>query len=258
MKKENQSRSDERIRKLNEQYAAIRVEVAQLMKENAEQMKETDRRFKETDRRFKQTEKLMKENAERMKETDRRIEETKQMIEENGKQIGGLGNKFGGYTEAMARPSIRRILEERFDADFLGSIRRRESKDAAALEVDAWGLSRNGTGAAYLVEIKSKFRDKHIEQVWQLVERFRSYQTDYREQRAVYPMLAAVQISEEQRRKVWAAGIHLIDINDGVFRYAEPPQEFEPNGYRGIHRVQRSVPQLRLAVGGVGKPRRAG
>ena len=244
MNKENQSRSDERIRKLNEQYAAIRVESAQLTKENAEQMKETDRRFKET-------EKLMKE-------IDRRLKETAEMIKENGKEIGGLSEKFGGYPEAMARPSIRRLLEERYDADFLGRIRLRYSKDVAPLEVDAWGLSRNGTGAAYLVETTSKFRDEHIEQVWQLVERFRSYRTDYREERAVYPMLAVVQISEEQRRKVWAAGIHLIDIDNGVFRYAEPPQDFEANGYHGVPRLQRSAPQLRLIVGGAGKPRRAG
>ncbi len=147
------------------------------------------------------------------------------MIEENCKQIDGLGNKFGGYTEAMAMPSIRRILEERFDADFLGPIRYKGSKEVAALEVDAWGLSRNGTGAAYIVETKSKFRDEHIEQIWQLVERIRCYQ----EEPAVYPMLAAVQISEEQRQRVWAAGIYLININDGVFRYAKPPRDFKPN-----------------------------
>ena len=119
--------------------------------------------------------------------------------------------------------------------------------------MDAWGLSRNGTGVAYIVETKSKFRDEHIEQIWKLVERFRCY----REEQAVYPMLAAVQISEEQRQRVWDEGIYLIDINEGVFRYAEPPRDFKPNGYHGVHRVQRSVPQLRLAVGGVEKPRRA-
>ena len=147
MKKESQSASDERIRKLNERYAELQVEVAQLKKENEKQIKETDRQIKEA----------------------------KEMIVENGKQIGGLGNKFGGYTEAMARPSIRRILEQRFEADFLGSIRFKNSKEMEALEIDAWGLSRNGTGAAYIVETKSRFRNGHIEQVLRQVERFRYY-----------------------------------------------------------------------------------
>ena len=286
MKQDNQSRSDERIRKLNEQSAALQVEMAQqrkedkkeideLKKENlrkkAEQdkeiselkeknMKEKAERDKENAERDKKIselkEKFLKEDAERKKESDERlkriekqIEENYELIEENGKLIGGLGN----YTEAMAMSSIRRILEERFDADFLGPIQYKRNKELAALQVDAWGLSRNGTGVAYIVKTKSKFRDEHIEQIWQLVERFRCY----REEQAVYPMLAAVQISEEQRQRVWAEGIYLIDINEGVFRYAEPPKGFKAKGYHGVHRVQRNVPQLRLAVGGVEKPRRA-
>ncbi len=286
MKKENQSRSDERIRKLNEQCAALQVEMAQqrkedkkeideLKKENLRKKAEQDKKIselrKENAERDKENaerdkkiselkEKYLKEDAERKKESDERlkriekqIEENGKLIEENGKQIGGLGNKFGGYTEAMAMPSIRRILEERFDADFLGPIQYKRNKELPALQVDAWGLSRNGTGVAYIVETKSKFRDEHIEQIWKLVERFRCY----REEQAVYPMLAAVQISEEQRQRVWGEGIYLIDINEGVFRYAEPPKGFKAKGYHGVHRVQRSVPQLRLAVGGVEKPRRA-
>ncbi len=206
---------------------------------------------------MKEKAELDKEHAERKKETAERLKKLEEMIMENGKQIGGLGDKFGGHPEAMARPSIRRIMEERFDADYLGPIQFKSSKEVAALEVDAWGRSRNVTGAAYIMETKSKIRDEHIEQVLQLVERFRSYRLDNWEERAVYPMLAAVQISEEQRQRVWDAGIYLIDINDGVFRYAKPPKGFEANGYHGVHRVQRSVPQLRLVVGGVEKPRRA-
>ena len=254
MKQENQSRSDERIRKLKEQYAALQVEMAQQRKEDMKENAERDKDNAERDKEISELkEKFLKEHAERKKETDERLKKIEKMIEENGKQIGGLGNKFGGYAEAMAMPSIRRILEERFDADFLGPIQYKRNKELAALQVDAWGLSRNGTGVAYIVETKSKFRDEHIEQIWQLVERFRCY----REEQAVYPMLAAVQISEEQRQRVWDEGIYLIDINDGVFRYAEPPRDFKPNGYHGVHRVQRSVPQLRLAVGGVEKPRRS-
>ena len=243
MKEENQSRLDEKIRKLNEQYGAIQVEVAQLKKENARLKKEHAEPTKETD--------------SRLKEISERLKETSEMIMENGKEIGGLSEKYGGYPEAMARPSIRRILEERFDADFLGPILITNSGDDAVLEVDAWGRSRNGMDVAYIMETKSKFRDEHIEQVWQLVERLRYNLLAYREERAVYPMLAVTEISEEQRQRVWDAGIHLIDIDDGVFRYAKPPQDFEPNGCHGIHRAQRSASQLRVMVDAFGKPRRA-
>ena len=50
---------------------------------------------------------MQKENAKQLKETRR--------------QIGGLGNKFDGYTEAMAMPSIRGLLEREFDADMCGA-----------------------------------------------------------------------------------------------------------------------------------------
>ena len=251
MKQENRSRSDERIRKLKEQYAALQGEMAQQRKEDMKEHAERDEELSEMKKQ------IMKEHAERKKETAERLKKMEKMIDENGKQIGGLGNKFGSYTEAMARPSIRRIPEERVDADFLGPILITNSGDDAVLEVDAWGRSRNGIDTAYIMETKSKFRDEHIEQVWQLVERLRYNLLAYREERAVYPMLAVTEISEEQRQRVWDAGIHLIDIDDGVFRYAKPPQDFEPNGCHGIHRAQRSASQLRVMVDGFEKPRRA-
>ncbi len=229
MTNEKQSKSDEKIRKLNERCAENQAEVTQLNKE-----------IKQLDKEIKQ---LFKENSEQLKVTR--------------EQIGELGNKFADYTEAMARPSIRRILEERFGADFHGSIRLRDTKDELDLEVDAWGVSRNGTGAAYIVEVKSKFRDEHIEQVRQLVERFRIHYSDYCK-RAVYPMLAVVDISEGDRRKVWNAGIHLIEINDGAFQYANPPQYFEANGYHGMSGVRKDVPHLRAVPGRAQKRRGTG
>ena len=83
------------------------------------------------------------------------------------------------------------------------------------------------------MDIDIEFCDIHIESVLRQVELFRYYMTDY-EERAVYPMLAMMEISEEDRRKVWNAGIHLIDIDDSDFcTYAKPPEDFEANGYHG-------------------------
>ena len=168
--------------------------------------------------------------------------------EKNGKRIGRIGNNLGRYTEAMATPSIRGILEREFNADFRGWLCAGSPKYEVDLEVDAWGVSRNGTGEAYVVEIKRKFHEKHINQVWQIVKRFRVNLPEYR-RRAVYPMLAVVDISEEGREKVWNAGIHLIEINDGVFRYAQPPQDFEADGYHGMRGVRKDVPHLRAVPG---------
>ena len=197
----------------------------------------------------------MKAVSEQIEETGKEVKEVVEGLrqvriatENNGDQIGGLSNKFGGYTEAMARPAIRQILEERFHAHYLGPVRFKSTDEVEAVEVDAWGLSRNGTGTAYLVEIKSKFRDEHIAQIWKQVERFRIHYSAISEQ-AVYPMLAVVDISDRGRKKVWNAGIHLIEIDDGVFQYAKPPEDFEADGYRGMHGVRKDVPHLRAVPG---------
>ena len=234
MKKSKQSKSDEKIRKLNERFAENQAEVSQLKKETEKLDKKTDERWEKLLKGFEEIRQMQKENSEQQKKTD--------------KQISGLGNKFGGYTEAMARPAIRRILEEQFHAHYLGPVRFKSTNEVEAVEVDAWGLSRNGTGTAYLVEIKSKFRDEHIAQVWKQVERFRIHYSEIWE-RPVYPMLAVVDISEEGRKKVWNAGIHLIEIDDGVFQYAKPPKDFEANGYHGMHGVRKDVPHLRAVPG---------
>ena len=256
MTNQNQSKSDERNRKLNECCAQLQVEATQLKQETEKLDKKTDERWEKTLKGFKETRKGLKDTRKGLKDTKKIINEVSEMQKENAKQlketrrqIGGLGNKFGGYTEAMAMPSIKRMLDERFDADFKGSNLVRNTNNGLDMEVDAWGVSRNGTGAAYIVEIKSKFRDKHIKQVWQLVERFRIHQSEYRA-RAVYPMLAVVDISDEGRAMVWNAGIHLIEIDDGVFQYAKPPKDFEADGYRGMRGVRKDVPHLRAVPGG--------
>ena len=152
---------------------------------------------------------------------------------------------FGEITESLAEPSIRRILDEHFDAGYQKGEKFNWWKEVGMLEVDAWGEARNSVKAVYLVEIKSQFKPKHIQQMLRQVERFRYYVWKYR-QLAVFPVVAAVQISDEDRRQVWKAGMCLIDIADGVFELAEPPFRFIPNGNYGTEVVRRDVPPLHL------------
>ena len=241
MTNKNHSKSDKKTRKYKQRRAQLLAEVAQLKKEGAEQSKKTDKVIKEVAEQIKETGKEVKEVVEGLRQL--RI-----ASENHGKRIGKFGNNLGSYTEAMATPSIRGILEREFNADFRGWLCAGGPKYEVDLEVDAWGVSRNGNGAAYVVEIKRKFHEKHIKQVWQIVKRFRVNLPEYR-RRAVYPMLAVVDISDEGRAMVWNAGIHLIEINDGVFRYAQPPQDFEAEGYHGMRGVRKDVPHLRAVPG---------
>ena len=133
------------------------------------------------------------------------VEELKKVVEElrqiaieaenANKQEGALDDKFGDYTEDTVIESISRILDERFEANYYGWVKLGNTQDALDMEVDAIGVSRKGTGAVYVVKFKSKFGDEHINQVWRMVERFRIHYPECWE-RAVYPMLTVVDISE--------------------------------------------------------------
>ena len=255
MTNKNHSKSDKKTRKYKQRRAQLLAEVAQLKKEGAEQSKKTDKKFEEVSEQIKETGKEVKEVVEGLRQV--RIASEKAVIasekvriasKNHGKRIGRVGNNLGRYTEAMAMPSIRGILEREFDAEFKGSNLVRNTNNGLDMEVDAWGVSRNGTGAVYVVEIKRKFHDDYIKQIWQTVKRFRVNKPEYRAW-AVYPMLAVVDISKEGRAMVWNAGIHLIEINDGVFRYAKPPQDFEADGYHGMRGVRKDVPHLRAVPG---------
>ena len=80
-----------------------------------------------------------------------------------------LFREMTDYTENIAKRFIGRILEKRFDADFMGWLKEINYSEAVYLDVDAWGASRSGTGAAYIVKIKLEFFDNHIKQVLQQV-----------------------------------------------------------------------------------------
>ncbi len=163
-----------------------------------------------------------------------------------GKEVGGNANKFGTYTESLAVPSIKRILNDHFDAKYEGGFNITPGEGSPGpLEVDAWGVARNGVDAVYLVEIKSKFKPRHIRQIWRLVELFRHHMSQYYHY-SVFPILAVVEVSEAHRRQIWEQGIHVIDVADGVFSLSRPPKEFQANGDHGLKVHCRALPPIRL------------
>ncbi len=221
--------TEERIQKIREETERINQRVVKMQEEREERWKRSDKKWKKLGK------KIAKVNA-----TATKLAAT---AKEHGKQIGGHNNKFGSYTEALAEPSVRRVLDEHFDADYM------ESYERGNLQLDGWGIARNGTGAAYIVEVKSKFEPEHLDQVWRLVRHFRIEKPEF-ESREVYPILAVVEIDKDQRELVWESGIHLIDVSDGVFEWTRPPMGFMPCGDHGANGVvRRALPRhLRLVA----------
>ena len=160
--------------------------------------RETDRRFKDTDRRL----------DERSKETDRQLKVL-------SKQIGGLGNKFGGFTEGMAFPSMQRILTEQFKMEHVNP-RVLVRKNGESYELDVLAYADSEINEVYVVEVKSRLREEHLDEMLRDLEKFPRFYPEHKN-RALYGIIAAVDVSEQMKKKVLQAGLYLALIRDDTF-----------------------------------------
>ena len=244
---ENEDHRSEAEKYQDRQWAETRQLIAEFAANIDRQRAETDRRMAETNQQMAKTDKRIEQMIE---SEEKAWEKVRKNLEELGKQIGGVSNKFGGFTEGLAIPSIRKILDEQFDADFKPAMKDQGSWETADSALDAWGVSRNGENIVYLVEVKSKFRYENFNQIWRQVRKFREYASEYADY-LIYPMLAVVDIPEKERQNVWDKGIFLIDIADGVFTLAEKPIGFRPNGSHGKNKTDGGTSFYRMVPGGL-------
>ena len=190
-------------------------ELAQAQKETERRFQETDRRFQETDRRFQETERLLKEQSQA---TDRRLQEL-------GKQIGGLSKKFGSFTEGLALPSMETILYQKFGMEVVTpSVR--VSKQGRHLELDVLAYANGDINTAIVVEVKSHARQESIAQLINHLQRFREFFPEHQDKK-LYGILAAVDLSNALREEVLKAGLYVARIRDEIFEL-DTPATFQP------------------------------
>lgn len=168
---------------------------------------------------------LFQETDQRL---DQRFKETDRQIKELSKQIGGLGNKFGGFTEGMAYPSMKRILQERFKMEYV-SPRVEVRKNGETIELDVLAYSNEEIKAVYIVEVKSRLREEHLQEVLDVLERFPYFFPEHRD-KALYGIIAAVDVSEPMKKKVLKSGLYLAVIRDDTF-CLEVPADFKPKRF---------------------------
>jgi len=168
------------------------------------------------------------ETARQMQETDRHMKETDRQLKELGKQIGGLGEKFGSFTEGLALPSMTKILSERFGMEVV-SPSVRVSKQGQHMEIDVLAYANSEVNEAYVVEVKSHAREEAIEQLRTILERFRRFFPEHKD-KALYGILAAVDLSNELRERILKAGFYVARIHDQIFEL-DVPANFRPKAY---------------------------
>ena len=184
---------------------------------------ETDRRL---DQRIQETDKRL---DQRIQETDKdlkaRFRETDKLLKELGKQIGGLGNKFGSFTEGLFFPSLKSILEKKFKVTNINQnlISRRGDEN---IEVDVLGYTNGPVNIAYIVEIKSHLQLKHINQVLNIINKFRTHFPEHKDKK-LFGMIASIQYTNELKQSVLDSGLYFVKIQDDTFKL-DTPDDFKP------------------------------
>ena len=199
---------------LKEIVASIAVEHRELVVAQ----KETDRQLKETDRQLKAQAVEAEHDRREMKKSNREL----------GKQIGGLANKFGSFTEGLALPSMQQILRSQFNMEVV-SPSVRVKKGDEELEIDVLSYANGTLNEVYVVEVKSHLRDEGVDQLLDIVSRFRHFFPEHKDKK-LYGIMAAVEMSNRLKERVLSKGFYAAKISDEVFSI-DVPAQFQPKAY---------------------------
>lgn len=219
-------------KKTDDQLNDLRTSVQEL---RASQV-ETDRGIKElrasqveTDRGINDLRTSIQELRASQAKTDRQIMKMSKKIDDLGEKFGGLGEKFGGFTEGMAFPSMEKILRQRFKMDVV-SLNVKTRRNGASMELDVLAYSNSGLNEVYVVEVKSRLRERGIEQMQHILEHFFEFFPSYKGKK-LYGILAVVDAPEDLVRQVQKQGIYLARIHDDLFEL-QVPENFVPQAYQ--------------------------
>jgi len=213
--------TDEELKNLVASLAVTQAETSLQIKELKNSQAKTDEQMKKTDEQMKKTDEQMKKTDEQIKETDRQIK----ML---GRQIGGLGNKFGGFTEGMAFPSMKKILEERFKMSVI-TTNVRSRKNGKCMEIDVLAYSNTNIDEVYIVEVKSNLKREGLEQIIKDLNNFSEFFSVHRGKK-LYGILAVVDSPVNLEQEVIKNGIYLAKIHDETFEI-QVSQGFKPKPY---------------------------
>lgn len=174
--------------------------------------------FKESDRRQNRN----------FAETARCLKRTAREIELLARQVNNLTRQLGGFTEGIAFPSIRKILMEHLHLDHISQrvlIRQNERY----MQVDLLAFSRSNAKVVYVVEIKNRLTNSDIEDTVKKLAQFYHFFPEHQD-KILYGIIAAMDVTEEMKEKVIAAGIYLAYLREESFRL-EIPDGFQPKPF---------------------------
>lgn len=183
----------------------------------------------ENEKRFLETDKLIQATSKQIRETDKQIQETDKQLKKLGRrEIGYIGNSWGRFTEGLFTPSLDRILLKDFGLETVVH-RVKRGFNGSNKEIDVLGYSNSEENTAVVVEIKATLRDSDIKEFVETLRKFPKIYTEHTGKK-ILGMMAAVDISAEQKAKLERHGIYVVRISDDVFRVISS-KKFEPKDF---------------------------
>lgn len=168
---------------------------------------------------FEQLKEIIDGLAASNKELQASLRDTERMVKQNQKQLGELGNKFGSFAEGLAYPSVVRIMMQEFGMDGVDQIMRR--KGAETLEIDALGSANGKSNRVIVGEIKSHFREEHIEQIEKICEKLLQFMPEH-QGKTINGMFIFVKGEKNAIQKAANRGLIAVQASDENFKLRSP------------------------------------
>ena len=214
--------SDEELRKL-----FVKLAIGQDRLE-ASQMK-TDEQLRKTDEQLRKTnEQLQKLEASQAK-TDEQLQETNRIVKELSINIGGLTNKFGSFTESLAFPSLKRIVQQHLQIENVYT-RHLIRKNRDSIELDLFGYTNSQLNRMVVAEIKSKARERELQFIEKKMKRVRKFLPEHAN-KELWAMVVFLDTEQEVKKKAMKQGWYVADLQNELFELLFPPAGFQPKQY---------------------------
>ncbi len=179
------------------------------------------------DTSFAEIRQILAELATNQTKTQKTMDELAVGQKQNQKQLGELGNKLGSFAEGLAYPTVERIMVEQFKMDRVGPLLIRKGSDT--LEIDAFGYSNGSTNTLIAGEIKSHFREDHIEQIERICQKIREFMPEHAGKK-VHGMVIFVKGEQNAIDLAAKRGIYTVQANDENFKLRSP-KHFIPRDF---------------------------
>ena len=90
------------------------------------------------------------------------------------------------------------------------------------MEIDVLAYANSAINKVYVVEVKSHLREEGIEQLQQILQKFRFFFPEHQDKK-LYGILAAVDMSETLKQRILQLGFYAARIKDDTFSLDVPP-----------------------------------